>query len=81
MRIGSITRSLGVELAFGLFLAVLAAQPEPAFAQAPAAAPDAGGHAGPCLARRQRKTGSIHSRRDRLQTPAGGAGRRLGGDP
>ncbi len=43
MRIGSITRSLGVELAFGLFLAVLAAQPEPAFAQAPAAAPDAGG--------------------------------------
>ena len=42
MRIGSITRSRGVELAFGLFLAVLAAQPEPAFAQAPAAAPDAG---------------------------------------
>ena len=43
MRIGSINRSLGVELAFGLFLAVLAAQPEPAFAQAPAAAPVAGG--------------------------------------
>ncbi len=43
MRIG-INRSLGVELAFGLFLAVLAAQPEPAFAQAPAA-PAAGGAA------------------------------------
>ena len=43
MRIGSINRSLGVELAFGLFLAVLAAQPEPVFAQTPAAAPAAGG--------------------------------------
>jgi effector-binding domain-containing protein len=43
MRIGSINRSLGVELAFGLFLAVLAAPPEPTFAQAPAAAPAAGG--------------------------------------
>ena len=43
MRIGSINRSLGVELAFGLFLAVLAAQPEPVFAQNPAAAPAAGG--------------------------------------
>ena len=42
MRIGSIG-SLGVELAFGLFLAVLAAQPEPVFAQTPAAAPAAGG--------------------------------------
>jgi effector-binding domain-containing protein len=43
MRIGSINRSLGIELAFGLFLAVLAAQPEPVFAQTPAAAPAAGG--------------------------------------
>ena len=43
MRIGSINRSLGVELAFGLFLAVLAAPPEPTFAQAPAAAPAAEG--------------------------------------
>ncbi|PNE12290.1 MAG: AraC family transcriptional regulator [Beijerinckiaceae bacterium] len=43
MRIGSINRSLGVELAFGLFLAVLAAQPEPVFAQNPVAAPAAGG--------------------------------------
>jgi effector-binding domain-containing protein len=42
MRIGRINRSLGVELAFGLFLAVLAAPPEPAFAQGPAAAPAAG---------------------------------------
>jgi effector-binding domain-containing protein len=42
MRIGSISRSLGVELAFGLFLAFLAAQPTPAFAQAPAAGPAAG---------------------------------------
>ena len=42
MRIGSINRSLGVELAFGLFLAVLAAPPRAAFAQAPAAAPAAG---------------------------------------
>ncbi len=81
MRLGSITRSRGVELAFGLFLAVLAAQAEPAFAQAPAAAPDAGGRAGPCFAWRRSKTGSLHSRRDRLQSPAGGAGRRLGGDP
>ena len=37
MRIGSINHSLGVELAFGLFLAVLAAPPRAAFAQAPAA--------------------------------------------
>ncbi|MGH6812088.1 MAG: GyrI-like domain-containing protein [Methylocella sp.] len=42
MRIGSIKRWLGVELAFGLFLAVMAAPPEPAFAQAPAATPAAG---------------------------------------
>ena len=42
MRIGSISRSLGVELAFGLFLAFLAAQPTPAFAQALAAGPAAG---------------------------------------
>jgi effector-binding domain-containing protein len=38
MRIGSINRSLGVELAFGLFLAVLAAPPELALAQAAAPA-------------------------------------------
>lgn len=43
MRIGSINRLLGVELAFGLGLAILAAQPQHAFAQAPAAAPAAGG--------------------------------------
>src|SRR3984893_16236879 len=43
MKIGSISLSLGVELAFGLFLAVLAAPPDPAFAQAPAADPAAGG--------------------------------------
>ena len=42
MRIGSINRSLGVELAFGLFLALLAAQPEPAVAEAPAVPPAAG---------------------------------------
>ncbi|MGH6800755.1 MAG: GyrI-like domain-containing protein [Methylocella sp.] len=42
MRIGSINRSLGVGLAFGLFLAVSTARPEPVFAQAPAAAPAAG---------------------------------------
>jgi effector-binding domain-containing protein len=46
MRLGSINRSLGVELAFALFLAlslaVLAAQPWPAFAQGSAAAPAAG---------------------------------------
>ena len=42
MRIGRINRSLVVELAFGLFLAVLAAPQHPAFAQAPAAAPAAG---------------------------------------
>jgi effector-binding domain-containing protein len=42
MRTGSIGRSLGVGLASGLFLAVLAARPEPVFAQAPAAAPAAG---------------------------------------
>ncbi|MGH6847440.1 MAG: GyrI-like domain-containing protein [Methylocella sp.] len=41
MRIGSIDRSLGVKLALGLFLAVLAAQPEPVLAQAPAGAPAA----------------------------------------
>jgi effector-binding domain-containing protein len=43
MRIGSINPSLGVELAFGLFVAVLAAQPDRAVAQAPAAAPAIGG--------------------------------------
>jgi effector-binding domain-containing protein len=43
MRIGSINRSLGVELAVGLFLAVLAALPEPAVAEPPAAAPAGGG--------------------------------------
>ncbi len=42
MKICSINRSLGVELAVGLFLAVLTAQPEPAFAQIPTAAPAAG---------------------------------------
>jgi effector-binding domain-containing protein len=43
MRIGSINRPLGVELAVGLLLAVLAALPGPAVAQAPAAAPAGGG--------------------------------------
>ena len=43
MRIGSINPSLGVELAFGLFLGVLAAQSDPAAAQAPATAPATGG--------------------------------------
>jgi effector-binding domain-containing protein len=43
MRIASIKRSLGVELAVGLFLAVLAALPEPTVAQTPAAAPTGGG--------------------------------------
>lgn len=42
MRIGNIDHSLGVGLAFGLFLAVLVARPEPVFAQTPAAAPSAG---------------------------------------
>ncbi len=42
MRLGSINRSLGVKLAFALFLAVLAPQSEPAFGQASAAAPTAG---------------------------------------
>ena len=42
MRIGSINRSLAVELAFGLYLAVLAAPPQPAFAQARAVAQAAG---------------------------------------
>jgi effector-binding domain-containing protein len=41
MRRGS-NRLLGIELAVGLFLAALAAQPECAFAQAPAGAPAAG---------------------------------------
>ncbi len=45
MRLVSITHSRSVELAFGLFLAVLAAQSGPTFAQAPAATPDAGGTA------------------------------------
>ncbi len=62
MRLVSITRSRGIELAFGLFLTVLAAQAGPAFAQAPAATPDARKcRAGPCLAWRQRKTCSLHS--------------------
>ncbi|MGH6935953.1 MAG: GyrI-like domain-containing protein [Methylocella sp.] len=43
MRIGSINRSLGVELAVGLLLALLAALPELAVAQAPAAPPVGGG--------------------------------------
>jgi effector-binding domain-containing protein len=42
MRIGSVNRSLCIELAFGLFLAVLAARPEPLLAQIPPAAPAAG---------------------------------------
>jgi effector-binding domain-containing protein len=43
MKIGRINRSAGVELAFGLFLTVLAALPEPAVAQPSPAAPAAGG--------------------------------------
>jgi effector-binding domain-containing protein len=43
VRIGSINRLLGVELAAGLFFVVLAALPEPAVAQPPAAAPTSGG--------------------------------------
>ncbi len=43
MRIGSINRSLGFELAVGLLLALLAALPEFAVAQAPAAPPAGGG--------------------------------------
>lgn len=39
MRIGNITRLLGAELAFGLFLAVAATQPTPSFAQARSTAP------------------------------------------
>ncbi len=45
MRIGSVNRSLGVELAVGLLLALLAALPELAVAQAPAAPPAGGGAA------------------------------------
>jgi effector-binding domain-containing protein len=39
MRIGNITRLLGAELAFGLFLVVLATQPTPSLAQARPGAP------------------------------------------
>ncbi|MGH6841417.1 MAG: GyrI-like domain-containing protein [Methylocella sp.] len=42
MRIGSVNRSLRVELAFGLFLAAMAAWPQPLFAQSPAVPPAAG---------------------------------------
>jgi effector-binding domain-containing protein len=47
MRIGSINGSLGVKLAFGLFLAVLAAPPKPALAQAAAPAAEGATQAPP----------------------------------
>ena len=63
MRIGNFTRLPGLELAFGLFLAMLALQPTPR--------PRAGRREFHARCRR----GSVRTLRHRLQTPARGAGR------
>ena len=72
MRIGSFTRLLGLELAFGLFLAI---GPGPALAQTGAPAAGAAG-AGAWRAGCQRDACGV-----RRKTAAGRAGRFLGGDP